>query len=83
LPGVDSKDVDIKVSSGVVTVKGAREEKHETKKHDFFRREFRYGSFERAITLPEGRKAEDLKATYHDGVLELTALMPKRHCRRK
>lgn len=77
LPGVDPKDVDIKVASGVLTVKGSREEKRETKKRDFFRREFRYGSFERAITLPEGMKAEDLKATYHDGVLELTAPMPK------
>ena len=77
LPGVDPKDVDVKVAGGVLTVKGSREEKHETRKRDFFRREFRYGSFERAITLPEGMKAEDLKATYHDGVLELTAPMPK------
>ena len=77
LPGIDPKDVDIKVAGGVLTVKGSREEKHETKKADFFQREFRYGSFERAITLPDGIKAEDLKATYHDGVLELTAPMPK------
>jgi HSP20 family protein len=77
LPGVDPKDVEVKVAGGVLTVKGSREEKHETKKRDFLRREFRYGSFERAITLPEGMKAEDLKATYHDGVLELTAPMPK------
>ena len=58
LPGVHPKDVDIKVSSGVLTVKGLREEKHETKKRDFLRREFRYGWFERAITVPEGMKAE-------------------------
>jgi len=77
LPGVDAKDVEVKVASGVLTIKGSRKEKHEIKKRDFFRREFRYGSFERAITLPEGMNAEDLKATYHDGVLELTAPMPK------
>jgi HSP20 family protein len=77
LPGVNPKDVDVKVASGLLTVKGSREEKHETQKRDFFHREFRYGSFERAIRLPEGMKAEDLKATYHDGVLELTAPMPK------
>ena len=75
--GVDPKDVDIKVAGSVITVKGSREEKHETEKRDFYRREFRYGSFERSITLPEGMKAEDLKATFHDGVLELTAPMPK------
>ena len=39
--------------------------------------EVRYGSFERSIALPEGIKAEDLKATYRDGVLELSAPMPK------
>jgi HSP20 family protein len=77
LPGIDAKDVDIKVVGDMLTIKGSREEKHETKKADYLRREIRYGAFERAIALPEGIKAEDLKAIYHDGVLELTAPMPK------
>ena len=66
-----------KFVGGMLTVKGSREEKRETKKADYLRREIRYGAFERAIALPEGIKAEDLKATYHDGVLEVTAPMPK------
>jgi HSP20 family protein len=77
LPGIDPKDVDIKVVGDMLTIKGSREEKRETKKTDYFRREIRYGSFERSLPLPEGIKAEDLKATYHDGVLELSAPMPK------
>jgi HSP20 family protein len=77
LPGIDPKNVDIKVVGDMLTIKGSREEKSETKKADYTRREIRYGSFERSIALPEGIKAEDLKATYHDGVLELTAPMPK------
>ena len=77
LPGVDPKQVEIKVAGGVLTVKGSREEKHETKKRDFYRREFQYGSFERSIKLPEGIKAEELKASFHEGLLELTAPMPK------
>ena len=77
LPGIDAKNVDIKVIGDVLTIKGSREEKSETKKADFFRREIRYGSFERSISLPKGIKAEDLKATYRDGVLELSAPMPK------
>jgi HSP20 family protein len=76
LPGIDPKDVDIKVVGDVLTIKGSREEKRETKKADYLR-EIRYGSFERSIPLPEGIKAEDLKATYRDGVLELAAPMPK------
>jgi HSP20 family protein len=77
LPGVDPKDVDIKVAGGMLTIKGSREEKHETKKADFYRREIKYGAFERSISLPKGMKAEDLKATYSNGVLELRATMPK------
>jgi len=77
LPGIDPKDIEIKVVGDVLTVKGSREEKQETKKADFFRREIRYGSFERAISLPAGIKADDLKATHRDGVLELTAPMPQ------
>ncbi len=77
LPGIDPKDIEIKVVDHVLTIKGSREEKHETKKADFFRREIRYGAFERAIALPAGIKADDLKATYRDGVLELAAPMPK------
>jgi|SRR5271154_3119270 len=77
LPGIDAKDVDIKVVGDVLTIKGLREEQQESKKADFFRREIRYGSFERSISLPEGIKAEDLKATYRDGVVELSAPMTK------
>ncbi len=77
LPGVDPKDVEIKVVGDMLTIKGSREEKRETKKADYYRREIRYGAFERSVGLPKGIKAEDLKATYHDGVLELVALMPK------
>ncbi len=77
LPGIDPKDVDIKVVGNMLTIKGEREEKKETKKADYVHREIRYGSFERSISLPEGIKGDDLKATYKDGVLELTAPMPK------
>lgn len=77
LPGIDPKEVDIKVAEGILTVKGSHEQKNEVTKRDFFSREIRYGSFERSMSLPKGMKAEDLKAVYRDGVLELTAPMPK------
>ena len=77
LPGIDPKDVDIKVVGDLLTIKGSREDKSETRKGDYFRREIRYGSFERAVTLPAGVKADDLKAAYRNGVLELSAPMPK------
>ena len=77
LPGIDSANIDVKVTGGTLTIKGSREQKLDTTKQDYFQREIRYGSFERSISMPEGIKAEDLKASYRDGVLELTAPMPK------
>ena len=77
LPGIDPKEVDIKVAEGILTVKGSHEQKNEVTKRDFYSHEIHYGSFERSMALPKGMKAEDLKAVYRDGVLELTAAMPK------
>lgn len=77
LPGIDPKDIEVNVAGDMLTIKAKREEKFEEKKRHFIRRETRYGSFERSMELPEGVKAEDLKATYRDGVLELTASVPK------
>jgi HSP20 family protein len=65
------------VVGGFLTIKGSREENQESKYAQYYRRETRYGVFERTLQLPEGMKAEDLKATHKNGVLELTATLPK------
>jgi HSP20 family protein len=62
LPGVDPKYIDVQVAGEFLTIKAS-----------LFRNKILYGSFERAIGLPEGVKAEDLKAVHQDGVLELRA----------
>jgi HSP20 family protein len=77
LPGVDPKDLEVHVTEGVLSVRAKREETEEIKKKDYVRREVRYGSYERSLALPKGIKAEDVKAAYGDGVLELSAPMPK------
>lgn len=77
LPGVDPKNIDVQVVNGILTVKGTREQKRESDKASVFRSEIRYGAFERSISLPEGIKPENLNAVHHDGVLELSAPMPK------
>jgi HSP20 family protein len=83
LPGIDPKNVEITVTGNVLTIKGAREEKREEKERNFVFKEVSYGSFERSITLPEGVKADDIKAAYKDGVLELSAPAPKELAARK
>ena len=77
LPGIDPESIDVTVVGGFLTVKGSREENQESQHAQYYRRETRYGVFERTIQLREGLKAKDFKATHKNGVLELTATLPK------
>lgn len=77
LPGIDRKDIEVEVTGNRLTVKAKREEKKEERKRRFLRREMHYGTFERSIELPDSVKANDIRATYRDGVLELTMPAPK------
>lgn len=78
LPGIDpDKDVEITVSDGVLHLKAHREEKAEERKPAVFRSEFHYGSFDRAIRLPEGATEADVKASYTNGILEVRVPIAK------
>lgn len=72
LPGVDpDKDVDISVSDGVLHITAKREERTEHKEKGNYRSEFRYGQFSRDFVLPKGVDHHAVKASYHDGILEV------------
>ncbi len=83
LPGIDPKDVEVNVTGDTLILRGKREHQREEKDRSNFYREVSYGSFERAMTLPEGIKAEDVKASYKNGVLELRMPVPKEAAARK
>jgi HSP20 family protein len=76
LPGVDPKDVDIRVVDNVLTVRGGKEEKKEERKKNYHRMERFSGQFYRAITLPAGTDPEKVNATSANGVITIT--IPKR-----
>ena len=78
LPGVEAKDVQVTVENGCLTIQGERKMDKEVKGKEISRRELFYGSFQRTMAVPEGVKAEHIKAKYHDGVLEITAPMEKK-----
>lgn len=79
LPDVDpDKDVDVTTENGVVRIHARREQKAEHKERRGYRSEFRYGEFEREIVLPAGAVAEDVKATYSNGVLEVRIPCPEK-----
>ena len=76
LPGIDPKDIAVNVMGDMLTIRASRQQEQETKKRDFLHREFRYGAVERLMTLPEGVGAEDIKASFSNGLLQLTIPMP-------
>lgn len=73
LPGVDIKQVQVSAQGDMLTIRGEKKERSETKDANFFCREFSYGAFERAVPLPEGVKTDALEANYVDGELTVTA----------
>ncbi len=71
VPGVDEKDLDIKVENNLLTVSGERKFEKEEKEENFHRVERRYGSFSRSFTLPNTVNTEDIQADYDHGVLKI------------
>jgi len=76
LPGMKKEDVSVEVTDGHLALSGERKHEKEEKKDNFYRSECEYGSFYRAVPLPEGVKLEDVKATFADGVLEVSVPLP-------
>lgn len=72
LPGMDLKDIHVKLDENELTVSGERRFDKEVKEEDYYRKESSYGTFERHISLPKGVKESDIKAEYDNGVLEIT-----------
>ena len=78
LPGIDpDTDVDITVADGILHLAASREERSEEDRPEGYRTEFHYGSLKRSMRLPEGATADDITATYGDGILEVRVPAPK------
>jgi HSP20 family protein len=76
LPGIDPKDVDVRVENNVLTLRGERKFESEVKREKYHRVERAYGTFSRSFTLPNVVDTEKIKAEYKDGVLQVT--LPQR-----
>ena len=75
LPGIAREDVDISLKDDLLTIRGEKKEKKEAKEENRYYVERSYGSFSRTINLPAKVQADRVKASYKDGVLEIS--LPK------
>ena len=71
VPGIEEKDLDVRVENNTLTVKGERKFENEEKEENFHRIERRFGSFFRAFTLPPTVDTENIGAQYTAGILKL------------
>jgi HSP20 family protein len=75
LPGIELDDLEITMEDGLLTIQGERHFAHESSEQQFHRVERRYGAFRRAITLPAQVQAEQIEASFDNGVLQI--VVPK------
>ncbi len=76
VPGIDEKDIDVRVENNTLTVHGERKIEKEEKEENYRRVERQYGSFTRTFTLPQTVDTENVSATYDKGVLKIA--LPKK-----
>jgi len=76
LPGIDQKDIDVSIASGVLTIKGEKKTEKKSEKSKVYKKETWEGSFQRTVSLPTGVDGDKVEATFADGVLKIN--LPKR-----
>jgi len=76
LPGLDEKDIEIKIEDNTLTLRGERKFEKETKEENYHRLERSYGSFYRSFTLPNYIDQDKIQAEHENGILKIT--MPKK-----
>src|SRR5689334_7128671 len=72
VPGIDEKDIDVRIENNTLTVHGERKFEKEEKEENYRRVERQYGSFTRTFTLPTTVDAEKVTAQYDKGVLKVS-----------
>ena len=75
VPGVSEKDVKVSINGDLLSIRGERRVDDEAKDRQYLHVERMYGQFERLIQLPMAVQADKVKATYRDGLLQVT--LPK------
>jgi HSP20 family protein len=72
IPGVKADEIDVSITGETLTVKAATKDEEEINRENYLRRERRFGSYCRTVTLPGGLETDKAEADYSDGILTLT-----------
>lgn len=83
LPGVAKDDLDVTVTDDSVTLKAHTSHEEKEEKGEYYRREMSYGEYQRTVSLPHTVNGEKARATFNDGVLELTLPKVEKTSRKK
>jgi len=75
LPGMEDKDIEVKLANGVLTIRGEKQDEKEERNKDYYLRERSFGSFERSFQVPENIDTDKISAGFKKGVL--TIILPK------
>ena len=78
LPGMTKDDIKVDLDDNSLVIQGERKSEREESQEGYYRSERSYGSFYRRVPLPNGVNAEDARADFRNGVLEVTVPVPKR-----
>ncbi|POR47113.1 Hsp20/alpha crystallin family protein [Bosea psychrotolerans] len=76
LPGMDEKNIEVKLDNGGLTIRGEKQEEKEEKRKGYHLHERSFGSFERFFAVPEGVDADKIEASFRKGLLTVT--LPKK-----
>ena len=76
LPGMDEKNIEVKLDNGGLTIRGEKQEEKEEKRQGYHLQERSFGSFERYFAVPEGVDADKIEASFKKGLLTVT--LPKK-----
>ena len=75
LPGMEKDNIDVNLTDHRLTIKGEKKKEDEVKEENYYRAERSYGSFLRTLDLPKDVRADKVKASFKNGILEIR--MPK------
>lgn len=77
LPGIEEKDIQLKIANGVLVVRGEKHGEREEVRKDYYLSERTFGTIQRSLRVPDGVDLEQVEASFDNGVLTVT--LPKTH----